>query len=926
MQGIPIYRPDETDFSTNGLGLLTPTECTVEEIAGGMYELTLKHPIGDTLRWAQIQNGCIVKARVPVRETPFYEETVGGSTTVVREIYRVRVNTRLRLRRSPNTSSKILGRYKNGTEVIKLENAGTSNGHTWYRVALRNGGATGYMAATYLQYSTSITQTVQNGAKDQRIVQHAQSRDQIFRVCSVEHDTQNGMVTLKATHIFYDLNGNLVNGEYEPQKTAASSVVSYITARLLNGHDFTFHANGLSKKIAGDYGYKSIVECLLNPDEGVVSQSGARLIRDFYDVWMLPDETRDTGVTIRRRKNLKGVVVNHDTSNIVTRIIPVGKNKKGDPLYLSGTKYVDSSRINDYPCIYAQRIEYDVKSGSEEFETDTAARTELRRLAQLEYSENKVDLADYSIEVDFITLQGTAEGAEEFPNYAGLQSVYLYDTVTVIDELIGLTAKLRVTGYKWDALAEAYISVTLGEIQDLSSTVYGYNIQNGSVSGSKITPNSIGGMALRNLSIEYAKITQAAIEQLSADALTAVSAYIHKLTTGEIEADQLYTDLAKIGLAEIDTANIDWASIATLNAAIAEISKAHIKDADIDWADIASLDATIAQIAQAKIEDATIDTAQIDNLSAVIAQVLHAQVETGEFTFAEIENLLSNAMILRQGQMESVQIVNLAVTSANLLNATVGNLVIQGDDGGYYRVFIGSDGTVRTEEVTLTDGEIAAGQTSAGQQIVSSSANIADLNATNLQASSAAIASILTESLTAGKITAGEALIASATIPALYVTSLNAIGGSIDLSANESISMMVGGLENDVSAAQSTADAARADAAENAQVLQTLRLAVDGLDYVESQTFETLAGRVETLESGVHISGAEIGLYASGSPYRNTITNTGWVVSENGAPVIACAETRLTAPRVYTTDALILGRLAWKVGRDRHTRLLKYGR
>ena len=83
---------------------------------------------------------------------------------------------------------------------------------------------------------------------------------------------------------------------------------------------------------------------------------------------------------------------------------------------------------------------------------------------------------------------------------------------------------------------------------------------------------------------------------------------------------------------------------------------------------------------------------------------------------------------------------------------------------------------------------------------------------------------------------------------------------------------------------------------------------------------------METIESGVHISGSEIGIYASDSPFRNTITNNGWVISEDGAPIITCAETKLTAPRITVSDAFIIGGLAWKPGEDKHVRLLKYGR
>ena len=80
-----------------------------------------------------------------------------------------------------------------------------------------------------------------------------------------------------------------------------------------------------------------------------------------------------------------------------------------------------------------------------------------------------------------------------------------------------------------------------------------------------------------------------------------------------------------------------------------------------------------------------------------------------------------------------------------------------------------------------------------GLGIVDTSANFADLTAQNIKGNEGIFQAILAQSMTAGKLTAGEAMIASATIPTLYATSIQAIGNSLDLSANESISLIVGG-------------------------------------------------------------------------------------------------------------------------------------
>lgn len=109
--------------------------------------------------------------------------------------------------------------------------------------------------------------------------------------------------------------------------------------------------------------------------------------------------------------------------------------------------------------------------------------------------------------------------------------------------------------------------------------------------------------------------------------------------------------------------------------------------------------------------------------------------------------------------------------------------------------------------------------------------------------------------------------------------------------------------------------------------LQTqVALNADGLGIVQRETVPGLDGRIRTLESGVHISGAEIGIYTSESPYRNTITNSGWVISENGMPIIECTESKIASPRISVSDAMIIGGCAWKTGGDRHLRLLRYGR
>ena len=693
---ITIYPPKCEDFSTNGLGILTPLECTIEEQAAGMYELKLVHPIDSTLRWAQITAGCILRAPVPVRESPLYEyledvydQDLKKVTRNVWEVYNT--SHGLYMRAGPGKQHRNYGYLRNGARVNEIGRQMVGS-RLWVHVIVQKGGRNCWMSTKYLRVVDTITETVQGGQIiGNRSVEFTQSREQLFRITAVEIDTEAGTVTATARHIFYDLRGNIINGEYEPKKAKASTVINDINAKLLNENEFTIRTLNLEGKITADYGFKSPVEALLDPDEGIAAQTGALVVRDNYEVYLLPDEVRDSGVTVRRGKNLVGVTVTTDMSDVVTRIIPEGKTKDGKPLYLSGTRYVDSPHIDDYPMIFAQRIEYDVKIVEKDADNETtftstsAARTKLRALAEEDYSENGIDLPTYGMDVDFVLLQ-------EPEDFAALQSVYLYDTVTVIDELIGLKAKIRVTGYTWNALTLQYEKVTLGELQEVRQTVYSYNLPNRGISGTKIANHTIDSAAYREASIQYAHIANAAVEQLTANAITAISARI-----GELVADSITADMVKS----------------------------------------ASIEALVAYLATLDAENITADV-----LAAQMARIQVLIAGSAEFDRATIQHLVAQAMNLEFGVAGEVFIKNLAVQYAQIVSASIGDLIIKAADGNYYRLDVDENGNITATQVSITDGEITVGQTEAGQVILETNITADRLNTGDLLATYALINTI----------------------------------------------------------------------------------------------------------------------------------------------------------------------------------------
>lgn len=713
---ICIYEPKATDFSTNGLGVLTPTRCTVSAEDGGMFELELTQPIDESLRWAQLQKGCIIKAPVPTRESPLYEDlegtTAGAQVTRQREIYVVyRTSVGVYMRSGPGKSYKNYGYLKNGAEVVLLDKVNDN----WLHVCVVKGGRVCYMSSKYLKYSRSEPEvTTQNQIVGKRVIEYLQSQEQLFRIYSVERDSKKMTATAKAMHIFYDWRANIINGTYEPEGVALGTALQEMQAKLMTSMDFQLHiAAGLDTEINGTYSYKNPVEAMMDPDEGMLGQGGAILERDNYDLYVLPKMTRDNGVTIRRGKNLKGVTVTDDMADVVTRIVPCGKNKDGDDLFLEGAGYVDSPYIDDYPFPYVQKIDYDCKTASSKkeadgktsFASDAETRAQLEKLAREDFSKNGVDLPNYGMKVDFILLQNT----EEYANYASLQAVFLHDTVTVIDSVIGVKAKVQVNAYEWNCLTKRYNSVSLGDVSSLEQTVYSYSLPTGSVSGTKIAPGTASGEILRNASIQYAKIAVAAIEQLNADSIEALTARLQEIIAGSITTDELYVAMADITKATIETADIAWAEIEYLKAAVAVMAQAEIGTADIDW--------------------------------------------------AHIKDLATDTAIITEGVGGQLFINRLAVTEANMVSLTVGELVVKGADGRFYAVSVDDNGTIQTTLKQVSNADVRNLSINAGEKIISGTVTAACLNATDIFADSAIIRQMIAANLDVDTLFAREAFI-----------------------------------------------------------------------------------------------------------------------------------------------------------------------
>lgn len=765
MSDIYVYSATCNDFTNFGLvGALTPTSCVFEEVANGMSEITLEHPIDPLGRYTQLATNNILMVEVPVRTTP----EINGNT-IVTSVEKWTVK---------NPASKALRTIYKKREAkkdvkIKVLPEGASvtvvsNNTDYARVKVKCKYGTGWIDREGLENKV-ILEPFHNNSQAIESVEPAWTvKPQLFRIYSIEKTLAG--VCVMARHISYDLLYNLTTFVNTKSTTCAAALAG-IMNKCVSDHDFEAYTNLVTARTGVNWTRTNPIDAILNPDNGLTTRYGASLVRDNWELYVLHDPGLNRGVTIEYGKNMTGITYTESFDSTVTRIIPVGETKSGKPLLLPEVYVDDPNTIDDvygnkikimdtYPVIYTQELICEDCKVGDDTDDKTDTYNKMRDQANALFAAG-CDLPTVEMSVEFVNLGDTAEYAQ----FKDLERLFLWDYVTVRHKLHGINVTARIASIRWNCLLDRMEGMDIGSVGKTlaNSGITSWQIPTG-ISGSKIAGGTIGAGALGDGSVSAGHIQD--------DSVSYVHLQADSVGAKHIQAESINAE--KIA-AEAITANKIAAEAIT-----AEKIKAGAIDAD-------AIKAVTAEIQKIATEELT-----TDELYAAMAKITVLSAGTGSFDLATVKNLLSNALILQEGVADSMMITNLAVTSANLLSATIGELVLKGDDGKYYRVYVGADGIVYTEEITVSAGEIAAGQTSTGQQIVETNANIKNLNAQNIKAASAIIDTIVTSALTAGKITATDALIASATIPTLYTTAIKAIGDTLDLSANESISLIVG--------------------------------------------------------------------------------------------------------------------------------------
>lgn len=341
------------------------------------------------------------------------------------------------------------------------------------------------------------------------------ARPQPFRVYKISRPI-NGVVTINAQHLSYDLSGIVIEPFNAP---SLASALEGMKTNAVTENPFEYETD---KTVISDFvvSYPSSARSLVAGQRGsLLDTYGGELEFDRYQVKLLSHRGKDNGVTIRYGKNMTDVNQEEDGSGVYTGVYPYWYSEEEGSADL-GRSYVPMEGEFDFTRILLLDL-------TEEFENKPTAE-ELTQKAQEYISNHDPGVPTISTTVSWYQ-------SKDF-----VENVNLGDVVGVYFSRLGISAKAKIVKTRYNALQDRYESVDIGSVRSsIAGTIVSMDQGVSSVTQYTVTETrritkelEMTADSLRSAISDSAQNTTQLIQQSQAIIMEALQEYA---TTGDLE-------------------------------------------------------------------------------------------------------------------------------------------------------------------------------------------------------------------------------------------------------------------------------------------------------------------------------------------------------------------------------------------------------
>lgn len=278
--------------------------------------------------------------------------------------------------------------------------------------------------------------------------------EQAFRVGNVQK-TKNKLST-RCYHLFYDTENYLIQDSNVVDKNC-NDALDHLNSATDNTSPFTTLSN-----ITTISSYRCVRTSLYEAIQVVLERWGGHLVRDNFTIKIMNEIGQDNGVTIRYAKNLREITSEENWDNVVTKLLPVGKD--GILLNaLDGSASVYLTSETQYAIPYTKTVSFEQDIDEENYVDEDgnfdeqaykqALIDDLTYQAQAYLNANCIPQVNYTLKANIETITDIG------------------DTIEVIDDRLGLSLMTNVIAFDYDCILSKYTEIEFGNFKEKLSNL-----------------------------------------------------------------------------------------------------------------------------------------------------------------------------------------------------------------------------------------------------------------------------------------------------------------------------------------------------------------------------------------------------------------------------------------------------------------------
>ena len=260
-------------------------------------------------------------------------------------------------------------------------------------------------------------------------------------------------ITVKAWHVFYDSENYLIVDSYVVDKNC-NDALDHLNSATEPQSPFTTISD-----VATSNSFRCVRNSLYEAISTVIERWGGHLVRNNFRIEIRTSIGQDNGVTVQYKKNLKDITCEENWNDVVTKLLPVGKDgillneiDSSASLYVTSdiqysipyTKTVSFTQDDILEDDYASEAAYKQALVADLFEQATAY-IEVNCLPQINY-----------------TLKANLEKITD-----------VGDIIEVKDERLGLDLMTNVIAFDYDCILGKYTEIEFGNFKQTLSGLVG---------------------------------------------------------------------------------------------------------------------------------------------------------------------------------------------------------------------------------------------------------------------------------------------------------------------------------------------------------------------------------------------------------------------------------------------------------------------